>query len=277
MTKKFKGWYFKHQYGNDVVAFIPGTADSGNFIQVIADGRSEHFDIKNLTIRNNVIMADKCFFSRYVCHIDLPGIIGTIKYRNTTPLRSDIMGPFRRLPMQCRHGIVSMDHDLYGNLRINGRLHNFTGGKGYIEKDSGTSFPQSYQWLQCNNFSKKCSLMVSIAHIPFCCTSFTGCICAIIYNGVEYRFATYSGVKILVAQADHICLLQGNLLLEIDIRPSDSDYDLKSPKNGLMSGLIKESCNARIHVRLWKNKVPVMKLFSSHAMYEYVKAPIDQS
>ena len=31
--KGFEGWYFKHQKGDDMVAFIPGRAESGAFIQ----------------------------------------------------------------------------------------------------------------------------------------------------------------------------------------------------------------------------------------------------
>ena len=32
---EFEGWYFKHQKGRDTVAFIPGQAKSGAFVQVI--------------------------------------------------------------------------------------------------------------------------------------------------------------------------------------------------------------------------------------------------
>ena len=31
----------------------------------------------------------------------------------------------------------------------------FTNGVGYIEGDSGTSFPESYVWVHCNDFSEK--------------------------------------------------------------------------------------------------------------------------
>lgn len=34
--KGFEGWYFKHQKGDDMVAFIPGQAESGAFIQLIS-------------------------------------------------------------------------------------------------------------------------------------------------------------------------------------------------------------------------------------------------
>ena len=37
--KGFEGWYFKHQNKDSMVAFIPGQAQSGAFIQMISSGR----------------------------------------------------------------------------------------------------------------------------------------------------------------------------------------------------------------------------------------------
>ena len=103
-------------------------------------------------------------------------------------------------------------------VRMDGYVHSFEGGLGYVEKDSGTSFfPRSYLWMQCNDFPSACSIMISIAHIPFCGSSFRGCICAIVYQGREYRLATYRGVKVQAFTPEHICLSQGSLLLELDI------------------------------------------------------------
>ena len=39
----FEGWYFKHQKGDDMIAFIPGKADSGAFVQMIAPTGSRFF------------------------------------------------------------------------------------------------------------------------------------------------------------------------------------------------------------------------------------------
>ncbi len=253
-----------------MVAFIPGQAESGAFIQLISQEGAQQFEISNLTVRDGMIRADRCWFSRQGCHIVLPGISGEISYGPFAPLSSDIMGPFRFFPMECRHGVLSMAHTLQGSIIMDGHLHSFDGGLGYVEKDSGTSFPRSYLWMQCSDFSEPCSVMVSIAHIPFCGSSFRGCICAILYQGREYRLATYRGVKVPSFSPEHICLSQGRFLLELDIAPSHMGHPLRAPQCGQMSNTIRESCNAHLRAKLWKRGKPVFDLQSNHAAYEYV-------
>lgn len=78
--KGFEGWYFKHQKGDDMVAFIPGRAESGDFIQLISREGARQFQVSDLTVRNGMIQADRCWFSSQGCHIELPGISGEIVY-----------------------------------------------------------------------------------------------------------------------------------------------------------------------------------------------------
>ena len=47
--KGFEGWYFKHQKGDDMVAFIPGRAESGDFIQLISREGARQFQVSDLT------------------------------------------------------------------------------------------------------------------------------------------------------------------------------------------------------------------------------------
>lgn len=266
----FEGWYFKHQKGDDMLAFIPGRAESGAFVQLISRDGSRQFDVSSLSVADGVISADACRFSARGCRIELPGVSGEINYGILSPLRSDIMGPFRFFPMECRHGVISMVHNLEGGVIIDGQRHDFDAGLGYIEKDSGTSFPSSYLWLQCNDFPQKCSIMLSVARIPFGGVSFRGCICAILYRGREYRLATYRGVRINALSGEHICLAQGSLMLELDMAPSHAGHPLRSPQMGKMSGTIRESCNAHIRARLWQRGAPVFDLQSGRAAYEFV-------
>lgn len=270
MRKGFEGWYFKHQKGYSMAAFIPGRAQSGAFVQMISENTSRYFAVPKVTVRDGIIHAGDCLFAPSGCRIRLPGVSGDIKYGHFTPLRSDIMGPFRFLPMECRHGVISMAHTLSGGLTVEGKYTDLDGGVGYIEKDSGTSFPRAYLWLQCNNFSEPCAVMASVAHIPFGKGSFTGCICALVYRGREYRFATYNGVHILAAEEGHLCLSRGKQLLEIDITPLHGGYPLLSPMRGQMSGVIRESGNADIRVRLWERGKRVLDLRSGCAAYERV-------
>jgi len=268
-VKGFEGWYFKHQCGDYTIAFIPGRSESGAFIQVIDGSGSRLINLPILIVKNDVIYTGKCVFSSKGVFIDLPGIKGEIKYGPLTPLRYDIMGPFRFLPMQCRHGVISMNHALQGTLVVDGERRVFDGGAGYIEKDSGRSFPRSYLWLQCNSFSLPCSVMISVADIPFAVLSFRGCICAVIYKGKEYRLATYKGVKIKSFRPDYICLTQGKLKLEIEIDSPDKSFSLFSPVNGKMTGIIKESSNTEIRVCLISRGSKVFDLKSPHASYEF--------
>ena len=268
--KGFEGWYFKHQKGGDMVAFIPGRAESGAFVQVISPGGSRQFDVPELSVEGGVVRAGSCSFSRQGCRIDLPGISGEVAYGDLTPLQSDIMGPFRFFPMECRHGVISMGHSLSGGLLIDGKRHDFSGGEGYLEKDSGTSFPSSYLWLQCNSFPEPCSLMVSVARIPFCGLHFRGCICALLYGGREYRLATYRGVRIRAFGPEHLRLTQGGLRLEVDIKPSHGGHLLRAPVKGRMCGTIRESSNAAVRVRFWEDGRQRFDLSSSHAAFEFV-------
>lgn len=150
-----------------MVAFIPGQAQSGAFIQMISPEGARQFTVSQFTVQSGVIQADECRFSRRGCHIQLPDIRGEIHYSPFTPLGSHIMGPFRYFPMECRHGVLSMAHHLQGSITMDGHRYSFDGGLGYAETDRGTSFPRSYLWMQCNDFSEPCSLMISIARIPF--------------------------------------------------------------------------------------------------------------
>ena len=268
--KGFEGWYFKHQKGEQLVAFIPGVAESGAFLQLLSPEGARQFEVAQLAVVGDRIRADRCWFSRRGCHIELPGVRGDLAYGPFAPLSSDIMGPFRFFPMECRHGVLSMAHSLRGSVTVEGRLYDFDGGLGYLEKDSGTSFPRSYLWMQCSDFPEPCSMMLSVAHIPFCGGSFRGCICAILYRGKEYRLATYRGVKILAFAPDHICLAQGGLLLELDLAPSQGGHPLRAPQRGKMSHTIRESCNARLRARLTKRGETIFALQSDHAVYDYI-------
>ena len=41
-----------------------------------------------------------------------------------------------------------MKHNTSGEITLNGEKYNFDNGKGYIESDSGYSFPKNYSWVQ---------------------------------------------------------------------------------------------------------------------------------
>lgn len=252
----FKGRYYKHQKDGKTLCIIEGTADSGDFVQVITNDRVYQFYDKS-----------GCYFDSRGVVLNLPGIKGRIKYFSPTPLRTDIMGPFRHVPMQCRHSVISMQHRLGGYFEVEGTIYNFTGGKGYIEGDSGRSFPKEYLWLHCNDFAEDCSIMASVADIPFCGFRFWGCICAILYQGKEYRLATYSGVRIIAAQKDRLVLKQGKYKLVADIK-SGAAHPLKAPLRGRMTETIHESNASPARFRFFEDGNLLFDLYSRNTSFE---------
>jgi hypothetical protein len=176
------------------------------------------------------------------------------------------MGWYSFVPfMECYHGVVSMDHDLEGSLEIDGRSIDFDRGKGYIEKDWGNSFPKGWIWLQANNFDKNdpCSIMLSIARIPWRGRSFTGFICGLLCKNDFYILATYNGARIKNIEYGSsqdrvkVSIVLKDLRLEVDARKKQS-AQLASPMMGAMDGRINESIDSLVKVTLLKkNKVIV--------------------
>ena len=170
-----------------------------------------------------------------------------------------IMGPFGNLNfLECYHGLISMRHSISGKMIHNGREINFNQGRGYIEKDWGKSFPKHYIWMQANHFmNDEASFMLSIADIPFKLFSFNGFLCSVLINQKEYRFATYTDAKIKSVEETesglHIRLTDRKYILDVWANHSESS-DLKAPKMGLMSGIIKEGLDSEIKIRLVSNE-----------------------
>jgi len=129
-------------------------------------------------------------------------IYGKLAFEGITPwpvsiLSPGIMGWYAWVPkMECYHGVLSLDHQIQGHLQINTESINFTGGRGYIEKDWGQSFPAGYVWFQSNHFDTPgTSLTASVAVIPWLGSAFRGFIIGLWHQDRLYRFATYTGAK----------------------------------------------------------------------------------
>ncbi len=256
MRGSFAGRYYKHQKGGNTICFIAGQADSGSFLQIITNDEILQYD------GLQQFHADAGGLS-----VALPEIQGCVAYGAFTPLRSDIMGPFRFLPMQCRHEVVSLRHSLTGGFTLHGQWIDLNGGVGYLEGDRGRSFPRQYLWLHCNDLPGDCSIMASVAEIPFGGLHFMGCICVVFYQGQEYRLATYHGVRIVAADRRRLILRQGRQRLEVAIDARRA-HPLQAPKSGRMTETIHESNCSRARFRFWCGGEQVFDLTSENCSFE---------
>ena len=299
--KYYEGWYFKHQMGNQIIALISGInmntdGQKNAFIQIITNENSYcvYYSMSDCFIANDkmLIKMGENIFSRKGIKINIESneicLKGILRYQSLTPIRYPIMGIFRLLPrMECNHEIISMYHGVQGSLILNGKSIIFDDGIGYIEKDWGHSFPKSYVWLQCNSFMKeKCSIILSIAEIPYLGKNFKGCICAIHYKGIEYRLVTYLGVKIVICNERLICLQQGKYLLmiqfngAIETEPTQGQiaeklsgfaHKLLAPNLGQMNRMIKEQHFCKARYKFFIGNRLLFDLTSSDASLEIVE------
>lgn len=290
----FEGWYFKVLSHNEVHAFaiIPGVAmdDAGSrhsFIQVL-DGRKKtaeyyKFDYESFFAAGDrfLVSIGNNHFSGDSLSLDLKGLKGKLSFAGNVawpkPWYSPgIMGPYSFVPfMECYHGIVSMDHSITGTLVRNGETVGFDGGRGYIEKDWGSSFPEGYIWLQSNHFNVPgISIKTSVAKIPWLRSSFVGFISGIWLDNKLISFTTYNGSVLKLVRADtakiEIVIENNRYRIEIAV-DRDSATALASPLKGHMEGRIEESMSSEIEVKLTDRRSS-QTIFSGHGRNVAVEA-----
>lgn len=260
----FEGWYLKHQTrGGKALALIPAlhidaAGRRSASLQVITDRDSWWLDYPAAALEAEeevfrVRLGESLFDSEGVrLKIEREGLSlhGTLQYGPFTPLRTDIMGPFRFLGgMECAHGVISMGHLLQGTLHCNGEPFCFTGGMGYAETDRGRSFPDAYLWTQCA-WQEGAGLMLAVASVPLPLGGFLGCICAVVYEGREYRLATYQGARVVRWGASGAEVRQGPYRLVAEVLEAQP-RPLRAPVGGGMDRTVRESLRASVRYRFW--------------------------
>jgi len=163
----FEGWYFKmvDSTGLQRFAFIPGVfmgktaEDSHAFVQVLEGANSrveyhrypieqfwsaeDHFELR---IGENHFTLDQIQLN---IQNGSQTVLGELKFdhligwpvRLTSP---GVMGWYAWVPrMECYHGVLGFDHAVQGSITVDGQIHDFSGGRWYIEKDWGKAFPKA--------------------------------------------------------------------------------------------------------------------------------------
>ena len=279
MREYFCGWYFKCQSEAKTLAVIPAVHKSKTSkscsIQLITDDGAwrfafpyEHYheQKKDFHIQVGENSFDKNSINLNL-HTPECTVIGSVQLDKLSPIRYDIMGPFKYVPfMECRHSVMSMRHIVNGELHINGESYRFENAVGYIEGDCGYSFPKEYAWTQC--FFDGGSIMLSVADIPFGLFHFTGIIGVVLWQGREYRIATYLGAKAVKIENREIVIRQGDAVLTVKLIKKRA-HPLHAPVGGVMSRTIHESASCRASYRFEKKGRMLFSFESTKASFEY--------
>lgn len=229
----FFGKYYKfvNQLGYSF-ALIDADTSKGKVIQLINE--NESYVIKDPTqirVKENVIEFD----------VMQPGLAikGFLSIGELHPLTKDVMGILRKCHIPCKHNIYSMYHKVGGRLLINGKLHSFLNGVGYIEGDEGLSFPKRYIWFNSVNYDY--GLTLAIATIPLCKVfRFTGCFLTIKDEEHEYVFSSLNGLRIEKISKYLLILRKGSYVFKLYLDDSVGQK-LYAPKQGEMKYFIHEA------------------------------------
>ena len=279
----YEGWYYKNVGPDEKAAYevIPGISIPKNrdkahaFVQFLdaREGRSYYFrypidefraDEKAFDIE---IGRSRFSLNRVRLDIDQDGtaikadlVYGNVRSWPVSLLSPGAMGWYGLLPMmECYHDVLSFNSSIEGHFEINGVKQDFTGGKGYMEKDWGTSMPSSWIWMQTNHFGDSdVSLFGSIADIPWIGRHFIGYLFGLLLDGSLYRFTTYTGAKVRGLKIDGsriaFSLEDRKYRLEIRGERAGGGTPLMAPKSGDMSVRIDENLESVIHVALHEKK-----------------------
>lgn len=274
MKPYYEGWYLKQQRERDVLAVIPGRSQNSAFIQIITPDESHFVEYPLASYRRDSVMhVGSSSFSPGGMDVDVRTddveLRGRIRYRDPAPLKYDIMGPFALLPMETKHTVFSMRHRVEGSVSLNGEALCFDGGAGYMEGDRGHSFPTTYTWIQSLDFSQDASVMVALAGIPLAGIHFTGCIAVVLLDGLEYRFATYLGVRILESSATVVRLAQRDMTLEVEL-PPPGGRRLQAPAQGAMDRPIRENPDVPARFVFEKGGRTLLEHASARTSFELV-------
>ncbi|MCF8259402.1 MAG: tocopherol cyclase family protein [Melioribacteraceae bacterium] len=278
----FEGWFYKIVSPDEknILAVIPGiflSADKSkehSFIQILDGKNHESFYLKydkndfRFTADRFEIEIGNSFFSDEKLILDLDSdnlnLKGSLFFNNQkewpkTLLSPGIMGWYSYVPfMECNHGIISLNHSVNGELTINGAKITFDGGKGYGEKDWGSSFPSSYVWMQTNHFDDPTvSFTGSVAKIPWLFSSFRGFIIGLLIGEKLYKFATYTG-----AVLDHLKVNENYTEFKVHDKKHILIANAERTKGGLLHGpyenemtqRVSESLDSKIKVKLVDRK-----------------------
>jgi len=278
----FEGWFFKlvDQSSQHVYALIPGifkgskSEDSHAFIQVL-DGKThrssyhryppEQFKasqkIFSIQIESNRFSDKEILLNINSEDRLMRGKLnlGKLHPWPVTWLTPGVMGWDAFVPfMECFHGVLSLDHSLSGQLQTEAGTISFDGGRGYIEKDWGRSFPEAYVWMQCNHFNQSgISLVASIAKIPWLSGAFRGFIIGLWQEGRLYPFTTYNGARL-----NRLSVVDKHVVVEVEKSPFLLKVRAERRKQGLLHGPyghqmlshVSESLDSRLTLELYQKK-----------------------
>jgi len=275
----FDGWYFKVVDASErhVWAIIPGIwmdrdpAKQYCFIQFL-DGWTGHTTMHRYPAQQFWssrerfdVAVGRSRFSLTSLHVDIDDpdlhLTGDLQFSQSQgwpirPWAPGAMGPFAFLPfLEGYHAVTNVDPRIVGSLSEGGDEIDFTGGRAYMERDWGSTFPRAWVWTQSNHFDEDhVCLTASIADIPLAGRLLRGFIVGFLFEGVFYQWATWNGSRLAHFAYDdqhaEFTVVNAKHVLEVWSGGRSGMGQVFAPRAGAMTQMLVEELNAVVQVRL---------------------------
>lgn len=243
----FQIWYFKQQCKNLTISFMPGVVMSKDgekkaFIKVYYKQENIYLEypFSDFSFKDGKIKIDKNEFSEGEIKIDITSeklkIKGKIFFSRVISLKKKQISSLKVIKsIQSTHEIISVRHYLNGSLCINNTAVNFIDGIGYLESVFGKKISKDGIWFQCSD-KYNYSIMVSIEPIKKMGIKFLGCVAFVYCNGMEYKFSTFRGCKIITYNDENLIIKQGGYYLKIIFNEKEHIKAVENKREDLLSG-----------------------------------------
>jgi hypothetical protein len=268
-NKYFEGWFQKIYSKEHNASFIliygyatNNSDDTFGFSQVLIPNQTPEiiYFPKNevsCNIEQHIFRMGNNLLTTELIRIDIHGLRIDLNLKNTQPFRSfkNSMGYTYFIPhLPCYHSVLTKIQNVSGEIQHNGVRYNLNNEMGYLEKNWGTTFPESYFWVHAIDPNNPAiSLLFSRAKI--------------VWLGKTYikhvGYLCFDGQQIELRELKNFSVCNSNIGPEnriIQIRSASAQLDLaleygrevlfKGPKDGALSRVIRHQTDASIKVSL---------------------------
>jgi len=268
-NKFFEGWfqkvYSKAHKASFILIYGYATHNSDNefgFLQILIPNQTPeivYFPKNQVScdIKKHQFRMGKNLLTSELIRIDINGISIELNLKNKQPFRTfkNSMGYTYFIPnLPCYHSVLNTAQSVSGEIKHQGQCYTLDHEMGYLEKNWGTTFPESYFWVHAVDPNNPAiSLLFSRAKI--------------VWLGKTYikhvGYLCYDGQQIELRELKNCAVSNSNISPEnriIQIRSASAQLDLalgygrevqfKGPKDGALSRMIHHQADAKVEVSL---------------------------
>lgn len=268
-NKFFEGWFQKVYSKAHKASFIliygyatHNSDDAFGFLQILIPNQTPeifYFPKNEVScdIEQHIFRMGKNLLTTELIRINIKGLTIDLNLKNTDPFRTfkNSMGYTYFIPnLPCYHSVLNSAQSVSGEIQHKGVRYTLDHEMGYLEKNWGTTFPESYFWVHAIDPNNPAiSLLFSRAKI--------------VWLGKTYikhvGYLRFDGQQIELRALKNVTVSNSNISSEnrsIQIRSASAQLDLaleygrevlfKGPKDGALSRMIAHQTDASIKVSL---------------------------